>query len=135
VPSTTRVRLSAVSLTVVLAGAFAVAPGPARAAPATTIIVDPARPDGTVAPLVFGANHRYAYDAFGGFDPKTGRVPARLTRDARQAGVSVIRYPGGTIANLFHWKRAIGPQAERGCLSGGTPGRRLGEGRCPAAIR
>lgn len=94
----------------------------ARAAPATTITVDPLRPAGKVARLVYGANHRYAYNAFGGFDPRTGRVPARLERDARRAGVSVIRYPGGTISNLFHWKRAIGPQKKRGCQAHGSVG-------------
>lgn len=121
-PSATRVRLPALSLTVVLAGALALAPGTARAEPATTITVDPARPDGALSPLLFGANHRFGYDGFGSFDPKTGRVDPKLARDAREAGVSAVRYPGGTIANLFRWKQAIGPQAERGCQVHGSVG-------------
>lgn len=32
---------------------------------------------------------------------------------ARQLGISVLRYPGGSLADLYHWKDGVGPLSER----------------------
>lgn len=79
----------------------------------TEIIVDPTSDLGPISPLVYGANHRYAYDGFGMWDPKTDDAYPAFVSQVRQAGISAVRYPGGTIANTFHWQRAIGPQSQR----------------------
>ncbi|MFD2393278.1 hypothetical protein ACFSSF_04795 [Dietzia aerolata] len=42
--------------------------------------------------------------------------------NARSTGVSMLRYPGGTVANTFRWKRAIGPREDRRCQTGGGDG-------------
>ena len=42
-------------------------------APDTTVTVDPSHPTETVSPLVFGVNHRYAYNGFGSSTPRRAR--------------------------------------------------------------
>lgn len=87
-----------------------------------TRIVVGAEPTGeVVAKGLFGANHRYPFDAFGSFTPG-GEPQQRLVANARSTGVSMLRYPGGTVANTFRWTRAIGPREDRGCQTGGGDG-------------
>lgn len=74
-----------------------------------------------VSPLVFGLNTRYGYNAFGSFDPGSRTVSEKLAGEVRQAGISVLRYPGGTQANTFQWQQAIGPAPQRGCQAYGGP--------------
>lgn len=97
-------------------------PGPlatARSAATITVGSDEAGP--TVAPGLFGLNHRYPHHGFGSFTDR-GVPQARLTEQARRAGVTMLRYPGGTVANTFRWKRAVGPVAQRGCQTSGSDG-------------
>ena len=68
---------------------------------------------GPVSPLVFGANHRWAAAGAGSADPLTGQAYDAFTRQVSAAGVTAIRYPGGTLAGTFRFERAIGPQAGR----------------------
>lgn len=68
---------------------------------------------------VVGANHRWPQDGLGMWD-ESAAEPVPLIADlSRQIRLAVVRYPGGTVANLFDWKRAIGPQSQRGCQVGG----------------
>ncbi len=39
-------------------------------------------------------------------------VPKMLDK-AKQLGVSVLRYPGGSLADLYHWKDGVGSKAQR----------------------
>jgi alpha-L-arabinofuranosidase len=89
---------------------------------ATVIVVNPDRQIGRVSPLTFGVNHRYGYDGFQSYDAATGQIPQKFVDEVRNTKVSALRYPGGTIANLFRWKRAVGPTAERGCQTHGSRG-------------
>ncbi|MBW3593475.1 MAG: hypothetical protein KY396_07260 [Actinobacteria bacterium] len=86
----------------------------ARAATAAArIVVDPAARSHPVSPLVFGANHRYAFDGFGMWDPAADAAFPSFVTAFNRAGFTSVRFPGGTIANRYHWKRAIGPVSER----------------------
>lgn len=58
---------------------------------------------------IFGINHRYAFNGYGSFDSETGRVKEEFQSLYEDAGFGSIRYPGGTISNLFNWKSTIGP--------------------------
>lgn len=87
----------------------------------TRIVVGAESTGEVVAKGLFGANHRYPFDAFGSFTPG-GEPQQRLVANARSTGVSMLRYPGGTVANTFRWKRAIGPREDRGCQTGGGDG-------------
>jgi alpha-L-arabinofuranosidase len=74
---------------------------------------------------LFGVNHRYAYDGFGMWDPSIPGVPKRFERRFDAARFKAIRFPGGTIANTYHWQRAIGPPAARGLNVSGRTGEPL----------
>lgn len=81
--------------------------------------------DRQVHPGLFGVNHRYAYDGYGMWDPSIPGVPARFDRRFDAARFRAIRFPGGTIANTYHWKRAIGPPAHRALNVSGRTGEPL----------
>lgn len=74
---------------------------------------------GKVSPLLFGVNHRWVSNAAGSADPSTGLTYPRVVDQIRNVGLTLIRYPGGTLANMFQWERAIGPRATRGRQIGG----------------
>ena len=62
---------------------------------------------------IFGINHRYAFNGYGSFDSEKMEVKEDFKALYEAAGFGSIRYPGGTISNLFNWKTTIGPVAER----------------------
>ena len=62
---------------------------------------------------IFGINHRYAFNGYGSFDSETMQIKEDFKALYEDAGFGSIRYPGGTISNLFNWKTTIGPVAER----------------------
>ena len=67
----------------------------------------------TVDHGIFGINHRYAFNGYGSFDPETMKVKDEFAELYSQAGFGSLRYPGGTISNLYNWKTAIGPVEDR----------------------
>lgn len=85
----------------------------AGADPATRIVVDPGRELGEIEPGVYGVNHRYPYAGFGSWDVDNNEPFADFVANLRYAGFGVLRFPGGRMANLYRWKRAIGPLEQR----------------------
>lgn len=85
----------------------------------TTITVGTTPIAAPVPDEIVGANHRWPQDGLGSWDSANDRPVQRIVDLARQTNLKLLRYPGGTVANLFQWKRAIGPQAGRGCQVGG----------------
>ncbi|MCW6661499.1 YSIRK-type signal peptide-containing protein [Aerococcaceae bacterium NML201209] len=65
------------------------------------------------AKSIFGINHRYAFNGYGSFDANTGKVKDEFKELYKQANFGSIRYPGGTISNLFNWKTAVGSPETR----------------------
>lgn len=109
---------AAVALTLTFvssAGAHSARNEPADGQPTVRLGAPEAHP---VPPEIVGANHRWLHDGLGMWDPSTGQADPTIVDMSRQVGLRLVRYPGGTIANLFHWKRAIGPQEDRGCQTG-----------------
>lgn len=95
---------------------------PARAAGSrsgTTITVATGSDKGRVPVFQLGVNHRFADNGHGMWDPDTDAPVPLVVERLRHAGVNAVRYPGGTVANLFDWKKAVGPTAERGCQVNG----------------
>jgi alpha-N-arabinofuranosidase len=80
---------------------------------AIQISVNPAATGHVISPTLFGANHRYAYDGFGMWDTAGHQPYPGFVQQVKDAGISAIRYPGGTIANRFDWKASIGPVSDR----------------------
>lgn len=75
---------------------------------------------GTAIPAeIVGANHRWPRGGLGMWDAEAGAPDPNMVDLSRRVGLSMVRYPGGTVANLFDWKKAIGPREERGCQVGG----------------
>lgn len=73
------------------------------------------RPQGPVSPLLTGANNdQWFGNSQGLWDPSANAPVPQVVAEARQAGLGLVRYPGGTPASLFNWKAAIGPQSQRG---------------------
>lgn len=68
---------------------------------------------GRVSPYVFGSNLLWPYNAEGAFDAGTGSFYPGFVQQAKQLGISALRYPAGITSDSFQWERAIGPQAER----------------------
>lgn len=68
---------------------------------------------------IVGANYRWPDHGLGMWDAANDQPVQGIVDLARHTNVKLIRYPGGTVANLFQWKGAVGPQAERGCQVGG----------------
>lgn len=66
---------------------------------------------------ILGVNHHYLGNGAGVWDAASDQPFPLVVKRMRRAGVSSVRFPGGTLANLYDWKRAIG--AERGCQVNG----------------
>ncbi|TWD82556.1 hypothetical protein FB561_3689 [Kribbella amoyensis] len=109
-------RTGAIALALIAAGLTQVQlPADARPGDRVAIRVDqgplmmadgvPAPP---IAPEIFGANARWIDDELGAWDPATQGPAAGFADAAQVADLELIRYPGGTVANFFDFKKAIG---------------------------
>ena len=78
-----------------------------------------------VHPGLFGVNHRYPFDGFGMWDPSIPGVPERFSHRFAAARFTAVRFPGGSVANTYHWTRAIGPVAKRALNVHGRTGEPL----------
>lgn len=121
-----RVRLVRTTIPLVLGSlALALVPAPLTAADETsspgereavpTIRVDASSRGKSVSTALLGVNHRWTRNGFGVWDADKKRPEPKLMELIRRAGISTMRYPGGTTAALFDWNEAIGPPARRGC--------------------
>ena len=89
------------------------------------IVVHPGEGLRTVHPGLFGVNHRYPYDGFGMWDPSIDNPYPRFDHRFSAARFTALRFPGGSVANPYHWKRAIGPPSQRGLNVHGQTGEPL----------
>jgi len=77
------------------------------ASPAITILAD--RPLGPISPLLRGANHRYHDCGTGSWDCASRRPVLQVVEVARASGITILRFPGGTVGSPYHWTDGIGP--------------------------
>ena len=78
-------------------------------------------------PLLYGGNNIYPKGAQGLLN-KDGKLDPTTVEIAKQLGLRTYRFPGGSEANLYKWKRAIGPLEERiDNVSGNNRGNRSNE--------
>lgn len=122
---TRRALRAGVAMGVAAAAAMIGLPPVSAALPATTVVLQPGQAHGKISPMVLGANGRWAYDDFGGWNPATQQAYPAFAQAIQDTGVTSQRYPGGTIANLYHWKQAIGPLAKRVDQVNGSTGEPL----------
>lgn len=77
------------------------------------IQVNPAEEKREIADAMFGVNHRFANNAYHTWDVENWKICDSFNEYVKEAGFGSIRYPGGTVANLYDWKKAIGDPEER----------------------
>ena len=80
--------------------------------------------------MIIGSNHRYPFKGYGMWNTTTNSPAPRVVSGARRSGISMLRYPGGSRANFFDWREAIGPRDTRGCQVYG----KLGAGKGVRAL-
>ncbi len=66
----------------------------------------------TVKPLLFGDNIEWTNDGMGFWLAKEKRLDEKLIAEVRAAGVTHLRYPGGTLSDYFDWTKAIGDERQ-----------------------
>lgn len=89
--------------------------------PETEIAVDSGHVLGTLNRGLFGANETWPSDMAGAWNPAINAWSPAFGAAVDGAGLTALRYPGGTAANTFHWRNAIGPQDQRLPQLSGTP--------------
>ena len=65
-----------------------------------------------VKPLLFGDNIEWANDGMGFWLSKEKKLDEKLVAEVRAAGVTHLRYPGGTLSDYFEWKKAVGDKRQ-----------------------
>ncbi len=93
-------RIVSLASAVLLAVTGLSAPAQAKAAADTRVDVDVRAGLATVGDVALGVNHAV-------WDSQLG-TPA-VTDLLRDAGVSMVRYPGGSYADIYHWKDHTAP--------------------------
>lgn len=84
-----------------------------RAEIGVVLTVSPETEERSIDSATIGINHRYAFNGYGSFDSTTMTMKDEFAELYKDAGFGSIRYPGGTISNLFRWKESIGPKEQR----------------------
>lgn len=89
----------------------------------TVVLVRTAESGPPVSAMLTGVNNDQWFDnSHGLWDPVADAPDPRVVAKTEAAGINVVRYPGGTPATFFDWRRAIGPTEDRGCQTDGRPG-------------
>ena len=78
-----------------------------------SIEVDASEEVREISDAMFGINHRYHNDAYSSWNAKTQTIEPEFDRLVKEASFGSVRYPGGTVSNLYDWKKAIGPVKDR----------------------
>jgi alpha-N-arabinofuranosidase len=122
-----RVLYAAVGAVAVIAAGSASAGWGATGADASTptdderpaIIIEPEVSIRALSPVLQGVNHTWFANANGLWDGVADAPNADAADKIARAGIGLLRFPGGTRANLYDWKRSIGPEASRLCQTDG----------------
>ncbi len=117
-------RSTARPIALLLAGVCLAQAAPALAAvPAEdgpVILVQPKHALAPLSPSLTGVNNdQWFGNAHGLWDPDADAPNPDVVAKTRRAGIGMVRFPGGTSANLYDWKKGIGPVEHRGCQADG----------------
>jgi alpha-N-arabinofuranosidase len=77
----------------------------------TVCRIDISRVLGRVPATLFGSNVEWFNDGNGLI--KNGALDPVLTQAAAQEGISLVRFPGGTLSDYYHWQDGTGPVDQR----------------------
>ena len=88
-------------------------------APAATITVDADNVIGTVNPMIYGNNMNVGSGnstdestGWGAWDPALGKSVPNVVKFAQDAGITILRFPGGNLAKEYSWWDCVGPTRE-----------------------
>jgi len=91
-----------------------VAPPPISNQPfAAAVHVNAARVIRQIPRTLFGANVEWITNGNLLWNDKTGKADPTLAHLAADAGISLLRYPGGYYSDFYHWKNGTGPAGNR----------------------
>ena len=80
---------------------------------AATINIDAGKTTG-INPLIYGNNMEVSSDTGNGaWDPTSYQSVPAVVDFAKDAGITILRFPGGNFAKEYHWLDGIGPYAAR----------------------
>ncbi len=84
-------------------------------APAQTasIVVHPSVSNGKVSDLLFGVGVEWTENGNRIFDPNAHSVRKDIVSVLQPLHLSVVRFPGGILADYYHWTDGIGPYNKR----------------------
>jgi len=86
-------------------------PGTGDAGPARLSIRPGDRSD--ISPYLFGSSIEWVDAGNGICDPATGELRADVIDALRPLRLPVIRFPGGILADYYHWQDGVGPRGAR----------------------
>ena len=92
-----------------------------KAIPNVDITVDTSDDLREISKAMFGINHRYHNNAYSSWNATEKKIEDKFNAYVKEAKFGSIRYPGGTVSNLFDWKRSIGPAEKRKKTVHGLP--------------
>lgn len=71
--------------------------------------------EGRVSELIYGQFIEHLADCIDGGIclPGTGEANASVLEAVQSLQVPLLRFPGGTVVNIYHWEDAIGPKEQR----------------------
>jgi len=78
-----------------------------------TISVHPDQVIRTIPREIFGTNIEWFNNGNDFWQPQNQRISSQLTELLANQGVSLIRFPGGTLSDFYDWHDGIGPQSSR----------------------
>ncbi len=62
---------------------------------------------------LYGTNLNWVDSGNSIFDPRTHKPNATIIDLAKDLNVSLVRFPGGTLGDYYHWRDGVGPQNAR----------------------
>lgn len=92
-----------------------------KAVPNVDITVDTSDELREISKAMFGINHRYHNNGYSSWNATEKKIEDKFNAYVKEAKFGSIRYPGGTVSNLFDWKRSIGPAEKRKKTVHGLP--------------
>lgn len=101
---------------VLMTAALAVGTGGASAdRPPPTLTINSRVATSSVDEGLVGANYRYRRNGYDSWNPAKHKPRKGVVAKLRKIGIETLRFPGGSLSNMYDWKRAIGPPNKRGC--------------------
>jgi alpha-N-arabinofuranosidase len=80
---------------------------------AATVDVDASRVVREIPPTLYGTHVEWVYNAYGLWQEREQRADPEIERLTRELGVTLIRFPGGFLADFYHWRDGVGPVEKR----------------------